>query len=70
MTEASSAKKGSDGEVCYWCGTTFQPEVRRRRPVCPRCYRLLVGAGVTDEEIFGREESGKEEAGEEGGGEG
>ena len=64
MTEASSAKKGSDGEVCYWCGTTFQPEVRQRRPVCPRCYRLLVGAGVTDEEIFGEAERGAAGGGE------
>ena len=60
MTEPSSAKKGNDGEVCYWCGTTFQPEVRQRRPVCPRCYRLLVGAGVKDEEIFGEEKSSEE----------
>ena len=44
-----------------------QPEVRQRRPVCPRCYRLLVGAGVKDEEIFGEEKSGEEKSGEEGG---
>jgi protein-arginine kinase activator protein McsA len=60
MTESSSEKRRSDEEVCYWCGTTFQPEVWRRRPVCPRCYRLLVGAGVRDEEIFGEGESGEE----------
>jgi hypothetical protein len=61
MTEPPSEKKESEGEVCYWCGTTFQAEVWRRRPVCPRCYRLLVGAGVSDREIFGPEEPGEEE---------
>ena len=50
--------------MCYWCGIAFRPEVRHRRPVCPRCYRLLTGAGIKDEEIFG----GVERGGKEGGG--
>ena len=53
MTESSSSEKKNEGEVCYWCGIAFRPEVRHGRPVCPRCYRLLTGAGVKDEEIFG-----------------
>jgi protein-arginine kinase activator protein McsA len=65
MTEPPSEKKGSDVEVCYWCGSTFQPEVRQRRPVCPRCYRLLTGAGIKEAEIFGPEDSG-EQGGEDG----
>jgi hypothetical protein len=60
MTEASCATRKKNGEVCYWCGTAFQPEVRRRRPVCPRCYRLLIGAGIKDEEIFGESEAAEE----------
>ena len=50
--------------MCYWCGIAFRPEVRHGRPVCPRCYRLLTGAGIKDEEIFG----GVERGGKEGGG--
>jgi protein-arginine kinase activator protein McsA len=53
MTEPSSSEDKREGDVCYWCGVTFQPQVWRRRPVCPRCYRLLTGAGIKDEEIFG-----------------
>lgn len=50
--------------MCYWCGTTFQPEVRQRRPVCQRCYRLLTGAGIKDEEIFGEAERDGDAGGE------
>jgi hypothetical protein len=64
MSEPSSSDKKIGGEVCYWCGITFQPEVRQQRPVCPRCYRLLTGAGVKDDEIFGEGSHGDRGGGE------
>jgi hypothetical protein len=38
--------------TCRWCEKSFAEEDARRR-VCPDCARLLTGAGLSDEEIYG-----------------
>ena len=51
--------------VCVWCGGGVPTsEVRRgRQPVCSKCVRLLLDANLSDEEIFGGEEtSGDDDA--------
>ena len=51
---------GPDGMlVCVWCGGGVpSSEVRRgRQPVCSKCVRLLLDANLSDEEIFGGEET-------------
>lgn len=66
MTDSSGTKKNKDGHICYWCGAHFQPSTPQKRPVCPRCYRLLSSAGLKDEEIFAPEKPAEDEGGGEG----
>jgi hypothetical protein len=59
----SSMIKDADSErpdsrlICSWCGKSFSPESNNqaRGFVCPKCVRILEGAGVSHEEIFGLE---------------
>ena len=37
---------------CQWCLKTLKKENSLQELVCVECYRLLVRAGITDEEIF------------------
>jgi hypothetical protein len=43
--------------VCVWCGAGVLPyEVQQgKHPVCAKCVRLLLDAGLSDEEIYGSE---------------
>lgn len=38
---------------CRWCDKPLPPAKDYANGVCADCYRLLHGAGVSDEEIFG-----------------
>jgi hypothetical protein len=54
MSETADAVKTAREPACTWCGMALRPEVyERRRGVCERCARLLLAAGLSDEEIFG-----------------
>jgi uncharacterized OB-fold protein len=66
MTDSPIKKEDKDGEVCSWCGTVFHPTAQQPRPVCPRCYRLLISAGLKDEEIFAEEKPRKNKNADEG----
>lgn len=37
--------------LCRWCDSSFSPFFGET--VCPACRKLLTGANLTDEEIFG-----------------
>ncbi len=54
MGEDKSPGGAGEGRRCLWCNAPLSDgEARRaRRPVCDRCVRLLMGAEVSDEEIF------------------
>jgi protein-arginine kinase activator protein McsA len=52
MTKESGTEETKNGEVCSWCGSSFELIVRQKQVVCARCYRLLASAGLKDEEIF------------------
>ncbi|PYS80181.1 MAG: hypothetical protein DMF66_00230 [Acidobacteria bacterium] len=55
MEEDSRPGTAEEGPRCMWCGMLLRDEEARRarRPVCDKCVRLLMSAGVSDEEIFG-----------------
>ena len=37
---------------CYWCGKSYDSPTKQIRTVCHACHQLLLGAGLTDKEIF------------------
>lgn len=45
-------KNYADPVPCKWCARSMPPVAEYVRGVCVDCYRLLKGAGVSDEEIF------------------
>jgi hypothetical protein len=59
MAEDSGSDRPDVILVCVWCGRGVPtPEVRRgKQPVCSKCVRLLLDANLSDEEIFGGEET-------------
>jgi hypothetical protein len=40
---------------CSWCNAGLRKDEveSKRQPVCERCVRMLLDAGLSDEEIFG-----------------
>ena len=55
MDEDSRPGTAEEGQRCLWCSALLSDDEARRarRPVCDKCVRLLMGAEVSDEEIFG-----------------
>ena len=49
----SIAQTSSHSPSCKWCDAPLTP-VDYKDEVCVRCYALLSGAGLSDEEIFYR----------------
>ena len=62
MDEGSSPA-AEERRRCLWCNASLSDDEARhaRRPVCDKCVRLLMGAEVTDEEIFGARAGDPEE---------
>ncbi len=48
--------KPEKSAICIWCDTVLDPAVPHIGRVCSRCYRLLKLAGITEDEIFARDE--------------
>jgi hypothetical protein len=63
MDEDSSPGTAREGRRCLWCNALLSDDEARhaRRPVCDKCVRLLMGAEVSDEEIFGARPGDSEE---------
>ena len=38
--------------ICYWCEKPVFLTVKLKTAVCPKCYKLLSGAGIKEREIF------------------
>lgn len=55
MEDDSRPGQSEEGPRCSWCGALLRGDEadNNGQPVCRRCVRLLMEAGVTDEEIFG-----------------
>ena len=53
MRDDAKSGRPDDLQVCSWCGRRPAPVTEERSPVCGRCVRLLMDAGLTHEEIFG-----------------
>ena len=60
MAQDSVAQKADDRYLCSWCGIELRPESGIGDSVCTRCYRLLINAGISEEEIFDRRSDKKE----------
>ncbi|MCY7348419.1 MAG: hypothetical protein LH614_19670 [Pyrinomonadaceae bacterium] len=48
-----SGTKTSQNAGCSWCKTPLGLSNRAYESVCVRCCKLLMGANLSDEEIFG-----------------
>jgi hypothetical protein len=55
----SHAQTSSHAPSCKWCDALLTSG-DYKEGVCSRCYSLLSGAGITDEEIFSRKVQDKE----------
>jgi hypothetical protein len=55
MDEDNGHGTAEEWRRCVWCNALLSDDEARRarRPVCDKCVRLLMGAEVSDEEIFG-----------------
>ncbi len=53
MSEKLEKKIDQRATLCEWCGIPLGSANLVRQSVCIRCYKLLRGANVSDEEIFG-----------------
>jgi hypothetical protein len=38
--------------VCYWCNKPIPSSIQLKTAICPNCYKLMLGAGISDAEIF------------------
>lgn len=47
-------------ELCSWCGIPLGSANHVRQSVCVRCYKLLINANLSDDEIFGSSSKEKE----------
>lgn len=52
MNKKFEAKSFEDASLCTWCETPLGSANLVRQSVCVRCYKLLVNANLSDEEIF------------------
>jgi hypothetical protein len=58
--EKLGAQIFENAALCAWCGIPFGSANFDCQPVCIRCYKLLMGANLSDAEIFGNERQIKE----------
>lgn len=66
MSKDSDSESPDFGLVCSWCGKSFSPEseAQRRGLVCPKCARLLEGAGLSYEEVYNQpDQKGRKKCG-------
>ncbi len=40
--------------LCDWCGKPMPPSNHSKNLVCPRCYNLLLNAGLSEEKIYAK----------------
>ena len=52
MFDHSEIKANHNAVLCCWCGIPFGSASLFKGEICVRCYKLLIGAGLKDEEIF------------------
>jgi hypothetical protein len=52
IKSAESKSEASPVELCAWCDTPLGGNSHYKASVCVRCYKLLKGAGLTDEQII------------------
>ncbi len=60
MNNKFEAKSFEDAQLCAWCGIPLGSANLVRQSVCVRCYKLLMNANLSDEEIFGTKDRKKE----------
>jgi hypothetical protein len=62
MQEDSSPGQSGAGLRCSWCGAQFRNDEtdNNGQPVCRRCVRLLMDAGLADEAIFDGDDGERE----------
>jgi hypothetical protein len=51
--------KEPDKKLCLWCSTKLTRVNSYQNVICEKCYRIVAGAGMTDEEIFRLAELGR-----------
>lgn len=61
MENAVRATRQVENTNCSWCGAKILAAEAEQLPVCDKCLRLLKGAGVSEEEIFGVEHRAEDE---------
>lgn len=52
MNENIEKRSDEYAALCGWCGIPLGSANLVRQSVCIRCYKLLRGASISDEEIF------------------
>lgn len=52
MSEKSEKQSYEKVVLCVWCGIPLGSANHVRESVCIRCFKLLMGANLSDEEIF------------------
>ncbi len=48
----SELEKPIPSIICDWCGKPITTANHSKNSVCPRCYSILITAGLSDERIF------------------
>lgn len=58
-----AAKAPADSNTCFWCSNPLNSQNIEKDCVCQTCYKLLLNAGISEDEIFkqDKEEYKKEE---------
>jgi hypothetical protein len=52
MNENLEKRSNEYATLCGWCGIPLGSANLVRQSVCIRCYKLLRGANISDEEVF------------------
>jgi rubredoxin len=50
----NKSKNALPARLCDWCGKPMPFSNQPDNLVCPRCHFLLLYAGISDDEIFGK----------------
>lgn len=55
MSDHTESESERHPALCTWCAIPLGSANHYKKLVCVRCYKLLINAGLTDEEIFSNE---------------
>ena len=50
-------KDTSQTQLCNWCEKPMPFDSKPKNSVCLICYKLLINAGISEEEIYGKNEA-------------